>query len=137
MSDELLIQVPRDLADVLVAEGFDEVESFRTPDVWATEIHAILSVINAALPATASVATLIIAKSEAARLVSSVWKCLAQRPTSTSTDGTTIELTVRRHGDESRAQVSISSENVEAQLTMLARMLETIGDDGAGGSSAD
>jgi hypothetical protein len=134
MEDDLLIRVPADLAtELLRAPEYDEADASRSPDALLSEVHAVFSLANSALPVGAGVATLIIARSEAQRLAGDVWRWLTRQPKAAGGEGVAIEVSIRRPDGAASVVVKADGADTEAQLASVIRALSSIEERGLGG----
>ena len=105
MDDALRVELPAELADELIADGFDEFLSFR----GSAEAVTILSVASASLAAGANVATILIAREQTGRFLTGLRHWIRRKAASQVSDEVKIDISVQAGGRTRRLRIQLES----------------------------
>jgi hypothetical protein len=117
MNDVLHAELPADLADALIEEGFEELVTFRGP---AAYVGTVVTVALAGLAAGANAVTIIVSREAISGFVAAI-RTWARRKAAGKPDGElTIDISVR-HGDaKTRLRLEVAADNGAPQIDTVA-----------------
>jgi hypothetical protein len=130
VTDVLHAELPADLADELIADGFDEFIAVRGA---VTEAVTVLSVASVGLAAAANVATILVARESAGQFVATLRNWFRRKAACEPGSELTIEVSAR-HGDHTKhLQLRLESSDglSDADMASLTVLVTSVFDEGA------
>ncbi|MGD0556303.1 MAG: hypothetical protein ABSA93_15165 [Streptosporangiaceae bacterium] len=113
MTDVLHAELPADLADELIAKGFEEFIVLRG---IAADVSTIVTVTSAGLAVGANAATIIVARDALSQFVAAVRDWVRRKPAGELT----IDVSARRGNEKTRLRLDITSENGTPEIDTAA-----------------
>jgi hypothetical protein len=117
MRDVLVVELPDDLADELIDDGFEEFIVFRGPAEYA---DAVLTVVSAGLAAGANAATIIVARDAITQFVAAMRAWVRRKAASRPAAELTLDISARHVGTETRLRLEASAENGSPEIDTAA-----------------
>jgi hypothetical protein len=136
VTDVLHAEVPAELADELIAEGFDEFIAVRGV---LTDTVTVLSVASVGLAAGANVATILVAREAADQFVASLRNWFRRKAASESGSELTIDVLARHRDRRKHLQVRLQSSDglSDADMTSLTALVTSLFDENPHGTQTD
>jgi hypothetical protein len=106
MSDVLRVELPAELADELIDEGYEEFIVFRGAVIDAA---TVLNVAAASLAAGANVATILVARQNVGHFVAALGNWVRRKSASQTGGEVTIDLSARQGDSVKRLRVQLES----------------------------
>jgi hypothetical protein len=117
MSDVLRVELPADLADELIDDGFEEFIAFRGLAAYA---DAAVTLASVGLAAGANAATIIVSRDAIIRFVAAIRAWARRKAASRPDRELTIDISAR-HGDtETRLRLEVAAENGSPEIDTAA-----------------
>lgn len=110
MSDELCVEVPADLAEILTGDGFDEEVSFRG---FATDSYAVLTVVPATIAVAANFATILVSQEAVGDLIDRIRAWMGRHTKSGVASEFVVEVSARRGSTRTRLRITSRYETRE------------------------
>ena len=117
MNDVLHAELPADLADALIEEGFEELVTFRGVPAY---VGTVVTVALAGLAAGANAVTIIVSREAISGFVAAI-RTWARRKAAGKPDGElTIDISVRRGDAKTRLRLEVVSDNGTPEIDTAA-----------------
>ena len=117
MDDVLRAEMPADLADELIGEGFEEIFASRG---LAADAGAVVTVVSAGLAVGANVATILVSREALGQFARAIRDWMLRKAAGRPHDEVVIEISAVRAGEKMRLQLEVSSENGIPQIDTAA-----------------
>jgi hypothetical protein len=108
MSDVVQAELPADLADALVGEGFEEFIAFRG---FLAEAGTVMTLASVGLGVGANAATILVSRDALGQFLSVVRDWVQRKAAGQPGGELAIDISARRGDDETRLRLTIESRN--------------------------
>jgi hypothetical protein len=117
MDDVLRAEMPTDLADELIGEGFEEIFASRG---LAADAETVVTVLSAGLAVGANVATILVSREALGQFARAIRDWMLRKAAGRQNDEIVIDISAVRAGEKMRLQLEVSSENGIPQIDTAA-----------------
>lgn len=134
MDEVLHAELPADLADELVDQGFEEFFASRG---LLTDAGTVLTLASVGLAAGANAATILVSREAISQFVSVIRGWARRKAEAAPAEEFTIEISATRGNEETRLQLKASSKNGAPQIdtTALTALITSLFPDQSSGSA--
>jgi hypothetical protein len=136
MNDVVRAELPADLADALIGEGFEEFAAFRG---LLSDAGTVMTVASVGLAAGANVATILVSREAIAEFVSVMRDWLRRRVAGQPGEKLAIDVSAGRQGEETRLRIRAESRNgtLELDAVALTAFITSLFPDSTSGTAPD
>ena len=117
MDDVLCAELPADLADELIGEGFEEVFASRG---LAADAGTVVTVVSAGLAVGANVATILVSREALGQFTRAIRDWVLRKAAGRPHSEVMIEISAVRAGKKMRLRLEVSSENGTPEIDTAA-----------------
>ena len=117
MDDVLRAELPADLADELIGEGFEEIFASRS---LVTDAGTVVTVVSAGLAIGANVATILVSREALGQFALAIRDWVLRKAAGRPHGEVMIEISAVRADDKMRLRLEVSSENGTPQIDTAA-----------------